>query len=472
MGASYVDAHRRQFLNLTQRDRTVAEYEAKFLRLSRYARGMVATEYERCVRFEDGRRDGLRVLIAPQRELDFAALVDKAKIAEHVTCAECQGRDRGRGKRDTEPLNSFQRFKKKPRADGPVRFRAPVVAATRSQFCADRGKCQQGECWRILGACLRCRSLEHCVKDRPWRPKQMSTHSYITCSVSETLGIIAEDTMIEITVLNPLGQSVQINKMFRDVPLEIHGGMDWLFKHRVSLDYASKWVVLRTEADEEDIRTVKYFSDVFPEELLGLPLEWEVEFGTEFLPGTAPVSITPYRMTLKELVELKAQIQELLDLVFIDDILVYSRNDDEHDEHLWVVLQTLREQQLYAKFSKSEFWLREVDPRKIEAVVDWKQHRTVLKIYNDLQQESFEKLKKVLIEAPVLIQPDLFDDGSLLVELQVKLVWVEPIKSKQLEDESLSLRFVRLQYCVLSSDKWAIREGDSDNGEHVQELCD
>ncbi|KAA3487334.1 1-phosphatidylinositol-4,5-bisphosphate phosphodiesterase beta-2 [Gossypium australe] len=65
VGASYVDARRREFLNLTQGDRSVAEYEAEFLRLSRYARGMVATEYERCVRFEDGLKNSLRVLIAP-----------------------------------------------------------------------------------------------------------------------------------------------------------------------------------------------------------------------------------------------------------------------------------------------------------------------------------------------------------------------------------------------------------------------
>jgi hypothetical protein len=47
-------------------------------------------------------------------------------------------------------------------------------------------------------------------------------------------------------------------------------------------------------------------------------------------------------------------------VVFIDDILVYSRNEEEHEEHLRVVLQKLRENQLYAKFSKCEFWLREV----------------------------------------------------------------------------------------------------------------
>ncbi|XP_016752776.2 uncharacterized protein [Gossypium hirsutum] len=68
VGAIYANARKREFLNLTQGDRSVAEYEAEFLRLSRYAQGMVASEYERCVYFEDGLRDNLRVLIPPQRE--------------------------------------------------------------------------------------------------------------------------------------------------------------------------------------------------------------------------------------------------------------------------------------------------------------------------------------------------------------------------------------------------------------------
>ena len=68
VGASYVDARRKEFLNLTQGNKSVAKYEAECLHLSRYARVMEATDYERCVRFEDGLRDSLRVLIAPQRE--------------------------------------------------------------------------------------------------------------------------------------------------------------------------------------------------------------------------------------------------------------------------------------------------------------------------------------------------------------------------------------------------------------------
>ena len=73
-------------------------------------------------------------------------------------------------------------------------------------------------------------------------------------------------------------------------------------------------------------------------------------------------------------------------IVFIDDILIYSGSKEDHEEHLRVVLQILRENQLYAKFSKCQFWLDSVaflghvisvegvyvDPKKIEAIVNWK----------------------------------------------------------------------------------------------------
>ena len=49
-------------------------------------------------------------------------------------------------------------------------------------------------------------------------------------------------------------------------------------------------------------------------------------------------------------------------VVYLDDILVYSKNEEKHAEHLWLVLEKLREHQLYAKYSKCEFWLSEVGP--------------------------------------------------------------------------------------------------------------
>jgi hypothetical protein len=81
-------------------------------------------------------------------------------------------------------------------------------------------------------------------------------------------------------------------------------------------------------------------------------------------------------------------------VVFIDDILVYSRNEEEHEEHLRLVLQKLRENQLYAKFSKCEFWLREVsflghvitgggiamDPGKVKDMLNWERPTTVSEI--------------------------------------------------------------------------------------------
>ena len=81
-------------------------------------------------------------------------------------------------------------------------------------------------------------------------------------------------------------------------------------------------------------------------------------------------------------------------VVFIDDILVYSKNKQENEQHLRMVLQTLREKQLYAKLSKCDFWLKEVfflrhivstkgikvDPAKIEAIVNWKPPQNVTEV--------------------------------------------------------------------------------------------
>ena len=81
-------------------------------------------------------------------------------------------------------------------------------------------------------------------------------------------------------------------------------------------------------------------------------------------------------------------------VVFIDDILIYSKSREEHEEHLRQVLQILREKQLYANLSKCEFWLEEVnflghvitkdgiavDPAKTEAMLAWEQPKTVTDI--------------------------------------------------------------------------------------------
>ncbi|GKB21782.1 putative reverse transcriptase domain-containing protein [Tanacetum coccineum] len=100
-------------------------------------------------------------------------------------------------------------------------------------------------------------------------------------------------------------------------------------------------------------------------------------------------------------------------IVFIDDILIYSKTQEEHVEHLRLVLGLLKKEKLYAKFSKCEFWLREVqflghvingngihvDPSKIEAkckTFDWGEEHEL----------AFQTLKDKLCNAPVLALPD------------------------------------------------------------------
>jgi hypothetical protein len=61
----------------------------------------------------------------------------------------------------------------------------------------------------------------------------------------------------------------------------------------------------------EDIRVVQEYPNVFPEELLGMPPDRDIEFLIELLPGTPPISKRPYRMPINKLVELKKQIAEL-----------------------------------------------------------------------------------------------------------------------------------------------------------------
>ncbi|WVZ76544.1 LOW QUALITY PROTEIN: hypothetical protein U9M48_024511 [Paspalum notatum var. saurae] len=320
--------------------------------------------------------------------------------------------------------------------------------------------------------------------------------------------------------------------------------MNWMNENHAVLDIGSRTVQLKsnvsgkilkihipnqkhieptvnaTELQEiKKIPVVCEFPDVFPEELLGLPPDRNVEFSIELVPGTAPVSKRPYRMAPDELKELKTQFQEQLDkgfirpssspwgcpalfvekkdqggkrlcvdyrplnavtvknkyplphidilfdqlagarvfskidlrsgyyqikireedipktafstryglyeylvmsfgltnapaffmymmnsvfmneldkfvVVFIDDILIYSKNEEEHREHLRIVLTRLREHKLYAKFSKCAFWLKEVsflghilsekgvavDPSKVESVLNWKQPESVTEI--------------------------------------------------------------------------------------------
>ena len=155
-------------------------------------------------------------------------------------------------------------------------------------------------------------------------------------------------------------------------------------------------------------------------------------------------------------------------IVFIDDIMIYSSSKEEHEKHLRVALQILREKQLYAKFSKCEFWMEEIaflghivsregvkpDPSKIKAIQEWEPPRNMIEIrsflglagyyrrfvkdfstvarpltallkknmpfqWNEKCQHSFERLKEALITTPILALPT--GSGDYVLTLQDKV---------------------------------------------------
>ncbi|GKD24746.1 putative reverse transcriptase domain-containing protein, partial [Tanacetum coccineum] len=217
-----------------------------------------------------------------------------------------------------------------------------------------------------------------------------------------------------------------------------------------------------------DILVVRDFTDVFPEDLSRLPPQRQVEFHIDLIPGATPATKSPYRLAPSKMQELSEQLQELQDksfirpshspwgapvsfikkkdgllrmcidyrelnkltvknryplpridnlfdqlqgahkfvIVFIDDILIYSKTKEDHKDHLKLVLELLKKERLYAKFSKCEFWLQEVhflghvvnhngihmDPSKIEAVKNWKAPTTPSEIRSFLRLAGYYRL--------------------------------------------------------------------------------
>ncbi|GJY07026.1 putative reverse transcriptase domain-containing protein [Tanacetum coccineum] len=151
-------------------------------------------------------------------------------------------------------------------------------------------------------------------------------------------------------------------------------GMGWLSKRKFVIVCHEKVVRLPLEGDE--IRRVH------GERTQGV-VKTLLNTKVDLVHGAMPAAKSPYRLAPLEMQELSEQLQELEDkgyhqlrvhedaipkttfrtrfvIVFIDDILAYSNSKEEHEVHLKLVLESLRKEKLYAKFSKCEFWLEEV----------------------------------------------------------------------------------------------------------------
>ncbi|GJX73831.1 reverse transcriptase domain-containing protein [Tanacetum coccineum] len=238
--------------------------------------------------------------------------------------------------------------------------------------------------------------------------------------------------------------------------------------------------LMSTKANEptlSDIPIVRDFEDVFPDDLSGLPPQRQVEFHIDLIPGATPVAKLPYRLALSEMQELSEQLQELQDKGFIlaksltmgsasfvcqeEGARYFSKIDlrsgyhqlrvqdddisktafktryghfefmtkEDHKNHFRLMLDLLRKEKLYAKFSKCEFWLQEVhflghvvnhdsihvDPSKIVAVKSWKAPTTPSEKnhkyeWGEKQEEAFQTLKDNLCNALILLLPDGVED--------------------------------------------------------------
>nr|GEW77394.1 putative reverse transcriptase domain-containing protein [Tanacetum cinerariifolium] len=151
----------------------------------------------------------------------------------------------------------------------------------------------------------------------------------------------------------------------------------------------------------KDVPIVRDFPKVFPEDLPGLPPPRPVEFQIDLIPRAAPVARALFRLAPSEMKELSEQLQELSDKGFMrpSSSPWGAPDEKEHEEHLKAILEFLKEEKLYAKFSKCEFWIPKVqffghvidsrgihvDPAKIESIKDWASPKTPTKIRQFLE---------------------------------------------------------------------------------------
>ncbi|GJZ45364.1 putative reverse transcriptase domain-containing protein [Tanacetum coccineum] len=252
-------------------------------------------------------------------------------------------------------------------------------------------------------------------------------------------------------------------------------------------------VVTEKKSKEKRLEDVPVIHD-FPEELPGLPPLRQVEFRIDLVPGIVPVAqedipITEFRTRYGHfefqvmqfgLTNAPAVFTDLMNrvckpyldkfvIVFIDDILVYSKDEEDHGKHLKIILELLRKERLYTKFSKCDFWLDSiqflghvidhsgvhVDPAKIEAIKSWAAPTTPTEVrqflgldgyyrrfiegfsfiskpltkltqkdkkyeWGNEEEEAFHILKRKLCSAPILALPEGTEDFVVYCDASLK----------------------------------------------------
>nr|GEV37085.1 putative reverse transcriptase domain-containing protein [Tanacetum cinerariifolium] len=138
--------------------------------------------------------------------------------------------------------------------------------------------------------------------------------------------------------------------------------------------------------------------------------------------------------------------------MFINDILIYSKNKEDHEKHLKIILELLKNEKLYAKFSKCDFWLKSVqflghvidsngvhfDHAKVEAIRNWSVPTTPMKGMEE--DEAFQTLKQKLCSAPILALPEGTENFVVYCDASLKgfgAVLVQREKTKVMKEENV-----------------------------------
>ncbi|XP_070019631.1 uncharacterized protein [Nicotiana sylvestris] len=348
----------RDFERLVQTpDMDVSTYNTKFCKLAIYAHHLVPTEEARVQRFVDGLSTLLeRLKTKDVRSVQLVILCKKAKTGGAFSGGFSENRRAGnQGQQQqqssqTETHMSSQstyrpHYRHGNRGPSPSGHRNSGQIYATTPVCQTCGGSHLGHCRILTGECFRCVQLGHHLRDCPQPPRNFNQASIQSATPTQTT--------FNTSVATPVGESLLAEYMYRACQIRVEGrdtladlivldmidfdmlmGMDWLCSCYAIVDCHAKIAqrllkkgclgllaivndTIKEIISIENVPVVREFSDVFPEDLLGLPPVQKIDFGIDLLPDTQPISIPPYRMAPTELRELKQQLQNLLDKGFI-----------------------------------------------------------------------------------------------------------------------------------------------------------
>ncbi|XP_028118063.1 uncharacterized protein LOC114315649 [Camellia sinensis] len=265
-----------EFMELKQNNMTVAEYEAKFTKVARFAPHMVDTDYKKLRHFERGLRDDILEKVNVLKLETYIEVLDQAIISEASIAKQTKSSTDWKSKK--QGFFSKKRFSKKQNTGSSSTSNS---SRDTSPMCNKCGKKHRGVCYCVLGACFKCGKIGHMARDCNQSNGKLATSS---TALIPKLG----NTMRPTTT----GDTVRQGRVFVIVP-----GDMWNTKAVVS--------------ELNSIPIISVFPDVLPDELPGELIDREIEFTIEVVPSTQPISKILYRMATAEIKELKEQLLNL-----------------------------------------------------------------------------------------------------------------------------------------------------------------